>query len=215
LKILALSDEIVRFIYDSQIKDHFPDVDMVVSCGDLPANYLEFVVTALNVPLLYVPGNHDADELYVPGARALDGKWRTVLDLRCLGLGGSQRYKPLGRHQYTQRGMAWRMLPAYPRALIGRILHGSGLDLLITHSPPLGIHDGQDLAHVGFGVFRHFMRWARPRYLLHGHQHVHRNLEATETKYHGTMVLNVYPYRVVDIPLSVDGHRAEAGGANG
>ncbi len=205
MKILALSDQIVPFIYETEIKDHIPAIDMVVSCGDLPAKYLEFVLTALNVPLAYVPGNHDPDDLRVPGGQALDGTWRSVAGLLCFGVGGSQRYKPDGKHQYTQGEMTWRVLSAFPRAIIGRMLRGHGLDLMVTHSPPLGIHDDDDLAHVGFGIFRHFMRWGRPRYLLHGHQHVHRNLDPTETKYHGTMVLNVYPYRLLDIPRQVDG----------
>jgi hypothetical protein len=36
-----------------------------LSCGDLPAYYLEFVVSMLDVPLYYVVGNH-ADEMHVP-----------------------------------------------------------------------------------------------------------------------------------------------------
>jgi Icc-related predicted phosphoesterase len=204
LKILALSDEIVPFIYDSDVRDHFPDVGMVVSCGDLPARYLEFVLTVLNVPLVYVPGNHDLDTLKVPGGRALDGRWRTIEGLRMLGMGGSIRYKPFGRHQYTQGQMNRRMLGAYVRAMISRVRLGSDLDILVTHSPPLGIHDGDDHAHVGFKAFRRFMRWARPRYMLHGHRHVHRNLEPTVTKYHETVIINVFPYRVLDIAPQVD-----------
>jgi Icc-related predicted phosphoesterase len=210
MKILALSDQVVPFIYGNEIRDHFQEVELVVSCGDLPANYLEFVLTALNVPLVYVPGNHDPDDFHVPGGQALDGKWRSIKGLRLWGLGGSQRYKPLGRHQYTQEEMAWRMLRVYPRALIGRLLAGSGLDVMVTHSPPLGIHDGDDMAHIGFSGFRRFMRWGRPRYLLHGHKHVHRNLDPTETKYHGTMVLNVFPYRLLDIPIPASQSQAEA-----
>lgn len=214
VKILALSDQIVPFIYDTNIRDHFPELDLVVSCGDLPARYLEFVLTALNVPLVYVPGNHDPDDLRVPGGRALDGVWRTIRGLRCFGMGGSQRYKPKGRHQYTQGEMTRRMLLAYPRAVLGRALHGHGLDLMVTHSPPLGIHDGQDLAHIGFDVFRHFMRWGRPRYLLHGHRHVNRNLEPTKTMYHETVILNVYPYRVLDIPSSAARNRSDPANAD-
>ena len=30
-----------------------------MSCGDLPFDYLEYLVSRLDVPLLYVPGNHD------------------------------------------------------------------------------------------------------------------------------------------------------------
>ena len=199
MKILALSDEVVPFIYGSDITQHFPDVDLVVSCGDLPAKYLEFVLTALNIPLVYVPGNHDVDGLAVPGGRKIDGEWRTVLGLRCLGQGGSQRYKPKGRHQYTQGEMARRLLRFYPRAFLNRMRRGHGLDLMVTHAPPRGIHDAEDPAHVGFGAFRRFMRWARPRYLLHGHRHVYNPLETTETQFEQTTVINVYPYKVLEI----------------
>lgn len=211
MKILALSDQVVPFIYESDVKVHFPDIDFVVSCGDLPAKYLEFVLTALNVPLAYVPGNHDPDHLAVPGGLALDGGWQKILGLRCLGLGGSHRYKPRGRHQYTQSEMAWRLLRFYPRAILGRLIRGRGLDLMLTHSPPLGLHDADDQAHTGFGAFRSFIRWGRPRYLLHGHQHTHRNLDPTETKYDETMVINVYPYRVLELSLPAEGDSSLVG----
>src|SRR5947209_13334434 len=43
--------------------------EIVLSCGDLPSDYLEYIVTRLNVPLLYVPGNHD------PDLRPVDEMW--------------------------------------------------------------------------------------------------------------------------------------------
>ena len=33
--------------------------DLVLSCGDLPFDYLEYLVSRLDVPVFYVPGNHD------------------------------------------------------------------------------------------------------------------------------------------------------------
>jgi Icc-related predicted phosphoesterase len=201
VKILALSDQIEPFIYSSQIRERLPEVDAVVGCGDLPAAYLEFVLTALNVPLLYVLGNHDGDWQRVPGGRLIDGHWGTWLGRQWLGLGGSNRYKPDGRNQYTQAEMARRLWGPSLRALIGRLTGRPRLDVLVTHAPPFGIHDGKDEAHTGFTAFLAFMRWARPRLLLHGHQHIQRNLDQTETQYHETTVINVYPYRLLDLPL--------------
>ena len=62
MKILAVSDQVVESIYSSRIRERFGDVDMVVSCGDVPYYYLEYIVSMLNVPSLFVHGNHDQPE---------------------------------------------------------------------------------------------------------------------------------------------------------
>ena len=59
MRILALSDQVVDRIYTLVSQGHFAGVEMVFGCGDLPYNYLEYLVSMLNVPLFYVPGNHD------------------------------------------------------------------------------------------------------------------------------------------------------------
>lgn len=197
MKILALSDQVEPFIYSLDLKSHLADVDMVVSCGDLPSKYLEFVITVLNVPLVYVPGNHDVDQFSVPGGIPIDGRTIDLEGVRLLGIGGSQRYKPRGRHQYTDSEMAIRILPHYPGLIANRLRFGRGVDLLVTHAPPFGIHDGQDLAHIGFRPFRRLMDVARPSLLIHGHMHALRNLEPTVTRYHDTTVCNIYPYRIL------------------
>ncbi|HEV8571526.1 MAG TPA: metallophosphoesterase [Actinomycetota bacterium] len=58
-RILAVSDEVEEMLYGRTLGRLQPD--LVVSCGDLPFDYLEYIVTVLSVPLLYVPGNHDPD----------------------------------------------------------------------------------------------------------------------------------------------------------
>ena len=75
--------------------------------------------------------------------------------------------------------------------------YGRYLDILITHSPPFGIHDDEDPAHRGFKAFLRFMARFRPRYLLHGHRHVYRP-EPCKTRYLGTEVINVYPSELVE-----------------
>jgi uncharacterized protein len=56
------------------------------------------------------------------------------------------------------------------------------IDILITHSPPFGIHDDDTQAHRGLKAMNWLIRIARPRYHFHGHTHFYRrNLEASET----------------------------------
>ena len=110
MKILALSDSVVDQIYSAWVLERFSDVDLIVGCGDLPADYLEYVVTQLNVPLVYVPGNHDPDDYRVPGGISIDGRVEVINGVRIAGLGGSQRYKSRGRHQYTEQQMFYRMV---------------------------------------------------------------------------------------------------------
>src|SRR5690606_30054496 len=86
-----------------------------------------------------------------------------------------------------------------PGLLYNRIRYGRWLDVLVAHSPPLGIHDQPDLAHTGFQSFLAFMRTFKPRYLLHGHIHLYRLDETTMTRYVETDVVNVYPYRFLEI----------------
>ena len=58
MKILALSDKVVPFIYSSQIRTRFGGTDLVLGCGDLPYYYLEFVLDSMYIPLFFVRGNH-------------------------------------------------------------------------------------------------------------------------------------------------------------
>jgi Icc-related predicted phosphoesterase len=196
---LALSDEIVPYIHSPTIKDRFGEVDLVLGCGDLPREYLEFVVSLLDKPLFFVPGNHDVDEYCVPGGRSIDGTFAKYDRMLIAGAGGSIRYKPEGRHQYTQRQMYQRVLPMLPRMLLRRIIHGRRLDVFVAHASPRGVQDASDPAHTGFNAFHALIKIGRPRYLVHGHTHIHRNLEPSETRIDDTWVVNVYPQRVLDL----------------
>jgi hypothetical protein len=69
MKLLTISDVVNNSVYNANAKTRFCDVDLVLSCGDLPAYYLEFIVSMLDVPLYYVVGNH-ADEMHVPDKQA-------------------------------------------------------------------------------------------------------------------------------------------------
>lgn len=206
MKILAVSDEVVDAVYGCHIKERFGDVDLVVSCGDLPYSYLEFVVCMLNVPCFYVHGNHDHPEYLASGRTLtepggwinLDGGTAEADVVLLAGLEGSIRYKPGAPFQYTEGEMAWKVLRMAPALLANRARHGRYLDVLITHSPPRGIHDGDDRAHRGFKSLVGFMDLFKPRYLLHGHKHVY-GPEQTRTQYGSTQVINVHPFRVIKL----------------
>jgi Icc-related predicted phosphoesterase len=206
VKILAVSDRVIKSIYSTQVRERFADVDMVLSCGDLPYSYLEFIVSMLNVPSFFVHGNHDKLEyqsdgrvLTTPGGWVdLDGRTVQSRGILLAGLEGSIRYKPEGGYQYTEGQMTfkvWRMVPAL---LLNRLRYGRWVDILITHSPPLGIHDADDCCHRGFKVLRWFMDRFRPRYLIHGHKHVY-GTEDRWTRYRATEVINAYPSCVLDL----------------
>ena len=77
MRILAIADEESKALWDFYIPDRVKDVDVIVACGDLRAEYLEFLVTMTGIPLLYVPGNHDAKYLKNPPTeKEMTGKVR-------------------------------------------------------------------------------------------------------------------------------------------
>jgi Icc-related predicted phosphoesterase len=206
LKILAVSDVVVDRLYTIQFAERFHDIEMILGCGDLPYAYLEFLVSALNVPLLYVPGNHDPvfDEKNpascAQGGDYMDGKVKSVKGLNIAGMGGSIRYKPGKPHQYTQSQMYTRMSKFIPKLLWHLPNHGNILDVFIAHSPPRGINDDDDQAHTGFLAFKDFIQTFKPRFFLHGHTMVYKsNIVSHITQVGTTTVINVYPYRVIQI----------------
>jgi len=211
VKILAVSDETVDWLYSPNARGRLGKIDLILGCGDLPFYYLEYLVTMLDAPLFYVHGNHDPLVEYTSagGTKTAPGGGENV-DMRCMnhggllvaGLEGCIRYKPDGLHQYTQNEMTWRSLVLLPGLAANRLMRGRWLDVLIAHSPPLGIHDMPTAAHTGFHVFLNLMRIFRPRYLLHGHRHQNYAPGVIETRWGATTVINVHPFRVLDIEVN-------------
>src|SRR6266540_4226788 len=50
VNILAISDEVEAGLYGPGIRDRFGHADLVLSCGDLPDYYLDYITSVLNVP---------------------------------------------------------------------------------------------------------------------------------------------------------------------
>jgi uncharacterized protein len=208
MKILAVSDQVLDYIYQPKVRQLYPDIDLVVGCGDLPFYYLEFLISALDVPLVYVRGNHDRGPQYtvegrvlteVHGGIDLHGRVLKVDNLLFVGLEGSMRYRPGAPLMYSESEMRWHVARLLPGLLRNKVRYGRFLDILVTHSPAYGIHDRPDLAHIGFKIFLNFVRLFKPRYLLHGHIHIYRQDTIRETRYYDTEIINVFPARVIDL----------------
>lgn len=188
VRVLAVSDEVDEGLA-AGLAAGWP-VDLILSCGDLPADYLAALMNALDVPLVFVPGNHDPDLTgyrqnraglvtlagfpaappWPPGAVSADGRVVDVAGVRVGGLGGCLRYGD-GPNQYTERQQARRSRRLRHRARSRRLRDHRPVDVLITHAPPRGLGDADDLPHRGFGCYHGLIADLGPTVLLHGHVH--------------------------------------------
>ena len=201
LNVLAVSDKVLPTHYSPNISNLYPKLDLLIGCGDLPYYYLDFLVSATNAQMLYVLGNHDAGRQYtergeiteVMGGDDMHGRGLEHKGVLFAGLEGSMRYRPGRPQQYSEIEMRVEVARLLPRLMMNRIRYGRYLDVLITHSPPFGIHDQPDLTHTGFKIFLTMMRVFKPRYLLHGHIHRYHNQSHDITQVGETTVVNVYP----------------------
>lgn len=219
VRLLAVSDETQDLLWRPSVRELAPDV--VLACGDLPWAYLEYLVDTLDVPVAFVPGNHDPalpeyDQAWtglltvagMPGPDPrprgcvnVDGRLLDVAGLRVVGLGGSVRYRP-GPHQYTQREFARRArrLTAVVRR---RWRHDHRpVDVLLTHAPPAGLGDGDDPAHQGIDALAGLVAAIRPRLLLHGHIHPYGRA-TPDRRLYGATVRNVIPHRLIELDTAV------------
>jgi Icc-related predicted phosphoesterase len=90
-----------------------------------------------------------------------------------------------------------------PRLYLNRMRFGRFVDVVIAHSPPFGIHDGDDPAHIGFRTFLSLMERFKPKLLLHGHIHEWRRDQISRSSRGGTQVVGVFPVTVIDYHPSV------------
>ena len=59
MRILTVSDEECPALWDHFLPERLEGIELIISCGDLKADYLSFLVTMARCPVLYVHGNHD------------------------------------------------------------------------------------------------------------------------------------------------------------
>jgi uncharacterized protein len=202
VKILCISDRVESMLYGPNLTSYTRGVEAVISCGDLPFDYLEYIVTFLGAPVYYVLGNHDPDPggpEHPGGCTPLDGRVLEVEGGAVLaGLSGSPLYSG-GPNQYTERHMRRRAraisVRIRCRGLIGRPKPG----IFVTHSPPFGLGDREDVAHVGFRPFVELIDRHEPPLWLHGHIHLYGTDQERVRQRGETRIVNVYGHRIIDV----------------
>lgn len=195
LKILFISDEPFPALWDYFEASRLEGIDLIISCGDLPPQYLSFLATFFQGPVLYVYGNHDDCYLDTPpdGCTCIDGQVYEFEGIRIAGLGGSMKYRH-GNFQYTERQMFFRTI-----RLQYQIHRHKGLDILVSHAPAYGMNDGKDLPHRGFRCFYRLLDKYCPRYFVHGHMHFSYNpSQKRVSMYEETTVVNACERYVVE-----------------
>ncbi|MFN4245427.1 MAG: metallophosphoesterase [Brevinematia bacterium] len=222
MRILCVSDVVDRYLYSSEDSIGIKP-DVIISCGDLPKDYLDFLMSKYNVPLFFVHGNHDNyyshgevrrfsgafdksrfdffasyDYTKVFAGFDLDRKIVNFNGLSMVGFEGCNKYNN-GPHQYDQREMSSRVRGVYFKLLFRKLVLKKDIDIVVTHAPPYGIHDKDDIVHVGFKVFLELIEKFRPKYFLHGHTHMYDIRESRISDYKGTKIINCYGYFVLDI----------------
>jgi Calcineurin-like phosphoesterase len=213
-RVLAVSD----VVEDALLAELSPvrGTGLILACGDLPFGYLGYLMNALDVPLVFVPGNHDPDlsgyrmsraglplragiPTRVPwpdGALSADGRVVDVAGLRVAGLGGCRRYSG-GPNQYSDRQQGRRARSLARRARLRQVRDGRRVDVLLTHAPPRGAGDGADPVHQGFAAHSALITRLRPTVALHGH--VHPAAGTGRDRLAGTIVRNVTGRHLLEI----------------
>ena len=196
MKILGIADIEAASLWDYYSPDKTKDTDLIISCGDLNPDYLQFLVTMTNKKLLYVYGNHDIQyEANSPlGCVNIDGRVYEYNGIRILGLGGCMKYKPSSL-MYTEGEMKRRIMKVTPQI----VLMG-GIDILVTHAPAAGYGDLEDMPHWGYKCFNELINRWKPKLMLHGHVHQNYSASFKRTMLHeaGAQIHNCYSHCTID-----------------
>ena len=196
MKILILSDVESKYLWDYFEKEKLEGIDLILSCGDLKPQYLSFLASFTKAPVLYVRGNHDdCYEINPPdGCICIEDSIYNFNGLRIMGLGGSIKYNN-GKNQYTQNQMKKRV-----KRMWFKLMRNHGFDILLTHAPAAGFHEGDDRAHKGFDIFSELIDRYHPKFFIHGHVHkdYSRNF-VRQDQIGDTIVINGYERFTLEI----------------
>ncbi len=224
MRFLAVSDAVSPALteYFDRGRWDAERIELVISCGDLPADYLSHLADIFNVPLLYVRGNHDGAYADSPpeGGEDIDGRIVKYGDCDILGLEGSPWYNG-GPAQYKDGQIDLKLLTLKPRLW----LNGKP-DIIVTHAAPqfcplanaecqqpAGVGrscvlpeqsgrqvcaEATDRTHRGFAGYRKLIQECQPLVFLHGHRHRDYGMGRRTMLIGATKVIDAHGYYIGD-----------------
>ncbi len=196
MKILSISDILVKELETEFDGSLFEGIDLILSCGDLPPEYLTKVMTLVGAPLFYIKGNHDIRYQSKPPQGCLDLHRKIVKfkGYKIIGFDGSNWYNG-GPNQYTDKQMK-KMI----KSLRASIWFNKGIDIVLTHAPPRYLGDAEDRCHMGFESFRNLISKYKPECFVHGHIHkAFKKNEDRVTVFNQTKIINSCGYHIFEI----------------
>lgn len=177
LLLIADSDDI-------QKPHDIPEADILISCGDIADQTILRIASISRCSRIFaVKGNHDTCSQFISPINDLHLTIRKYCGISFGGFQGSWKYKPRGHFLYEQKE-AEKLLSSFP-----------SVDVFVAHNSPRHVHDRKDEIHVGFDAFSSYIQRARPKFFLHGHQHLE-----VETVIGGTRVIGVYGQKRLELP---------------
>ncbi|MCK9582798.1 MAG: metallophosphoesterase [Endomicrobiales bacterium] len=233
MNILSVSDIPSRALEALVLRspEELKKIDLIISCGDLEKEYLEFLVDGIDRDILFVFGNHeyrwDREDYFgyekqseisekkvatvkrIAGATDLHARVEERNGYIFVGFGGSILYNG-GKNQFSEKEMEKIVsraiikvrLEQFKMALLRKKVKGV---VVISHAAPFGINDQSDPAHIGFKCFNDFMKYVSPTLWLHGHIHLQDMYQNQIAHSGSTTVLNTYGHKFIKI----DGGKVE------
>lgn len=168
IRLLAVSDTLDPTLLDKRNREAVGVIDLIVGCGDLESDDLSFIADGFNAPLVYVHGNHDADERWGLYGNLCSQATRStaVQNLAGLSLAGLTWPGARGKDAVRSERLAWNQ----SLRLAARRMGKTSPLIVVSHMPPFGAGDVPDgTYHRGFRGYRWLMDRLAPPLWLHGH----------------------------------------------
>jgi len=159
------------------------EVALIITLGDIDVFDLKRLKDKFSdISWIGIHGNHDfKGDLEYLDIRNLHLNIFQYKGVSFGGFEGSLRYKKNNALMYTQEEVSKFMEQMPP------------VDVFLSHNSPFGIHDKKDNAHQGFTAFKDYVDKSKPKFLLHGHQHINKETVIGETK-----VVGIYGGYILD-----------------
>lgn len=170
MKLLAFSDIHCDLAACAAIVDAATDADLVIGAGDFASQHsgLQAVMQALApiAPIaIYVPGNNETEAALRAGtcARVLHGESIEIAGRIICGIGCAVPPLP---------PLPWQSCDLTEAAAEDMLNRFERADILITHSPPLGVADVlKGRGSIGSAAVRAAIRRLQPALVFCGHIH--------------------------------------------